>query len=365
MMSSRTERPDAPAISVVVSTYNRADRLPLALQAIGRQKGDIPYEVIVVDNNSTDETASVVAAIVADDDRMRYVFEPQQGLSYGRNTGIALARAPIVAFSDDDVRVAEDWILELKRAFDDHPDIDYVGGRVLPCWIEPPPAWLTSSHWSPLAVQDYGSTPVVSGPDHAVCLVGASLAFRRTVFEKVGLFSPALGRIKDGIGSTEDHEMQLRVWRAGMRGLYAPSVLAVADVTADRLSKSYHRRWHTGHGRHCAMMRLREFVPSDLGPLSQPQDLVMLFGSPAFVYSELIRCGRRWLRAVYRREDALFYSHQIRHLASYIQTRASIHSRETGHSVVSQLTAFARAYVAKKVRRRTGPQTTSGSVGKA
>ena len=365
MMSFRTDATDAPAISVVVSTYNRADRLPLALQAIRTQKGDVPYEVIVVDNNSTDNTAAVVAGIIAGDRRMRYVFEPQQGLSYGRNTGIALAGAPIIAFSDDDVRVADDWISELKRTFDDHPDIDYVGGRVLPCWIEPPPAWLTSSHWSPLAVQDYGPEPVVSGPDHAVCLVGASLAFRRTVFDKVGLFAHALGRIKDGIGSTEDHEMQLRVWRAGMRGLYAPSVLAMADVTPDRLSKNYHRRWHTGHGRHCAMMRLREFVPSDLGPLSQPKDLVMLFGSPAFVYSELIRCGQRWTRAIVRREDALFYAHQIRHLLSYIRTRATIYSAESGRSVIHELAAFARAYAAKRARRRTGAQTPTGSVGSA
>jgi GT2 family glycosyltransferase len=362
MMSSRTE----PAISVVVSTYNRSDRLPQALEALRAQRGEVPYEVIVVDNNSTDDTRSVVAAIVANDERMRYVFEPRQGLSYGRNTGIALAKAPIIAFCDDDVRVAEDWIVELKRAFHEHPDIDYVGGRVLPCWLEPPPPWLTSSHWSPLAVQDYGPEPSVSGPEHAVCLVGASLAFRRTVFDRVGLFATALGRIKDGIGSTEDHEMQLRMWREGMRGLYAPSVVAIADVTPDRLSKTYHRRWHTGHGRHCAMMRLREFVPSDLGPLSQPQDLVMLFGSPAFVYGELIRCSQRWARAVCKREDALFYSHQVRHLLSYIRTRASIQAAESGRSAAGELIAFVRAYAAKRARKRAaGAPTTPSSVSKA
>jgi glycosyltransferase involved in cell wall biosynthesis len=365
MMSSPAETADAPAISVVVSTYNRADRLALALNALRAQTGSVPFEVIIVDNNSTDDTTAVVRRIVATDSRLRYAFEPRQGLSYGRNTGIALARGPIIAFSDDDVRVAEDWIEELKRTFDAHPEIDYVGGRVLPCWLQPPPAWLTSSHWSPLAVQDYGSEPVVSGPEHAVCLVGASLAFRRTVFDRVGLFAHALGRIKDGIGSTEDHEMQLGVWRAGMRGLYAPSVLAMADVTVDRLSRKYHRRWHTGHGRHCAMMRLREFVPSDLGPLNQPKDLVMLFGSPAFVYSELLRCGQRWTRAVVRREDALFYAHQIRHLLSYIRTRATIHSAETGRGVIAEVTSFVRAYAAKRARRRSATATPTDSVGSA
>jgi len=181
------------------------------------------------------------------------------------------------------------------------------------------------------------------------------------VFDRVGLFTPALGRIKDGIGSTEDHEMQLRMWRENMRGLYAPSVVAIADVTPDRLSKSYHRRWHTGHGRHCAMMRLREFVPSDLGPLSQPKDLVMLFGAPAFVYSELIRCAQRWVRAVCLREDALFYSHQIRHLLSYIRTSASIQANEGRRSVVSELSTFARAYAAKRAKKRSAAAPTTPS----
>jgi glucosyl-dolichyl phosphate glucuronosyltransferase len=226
-------------ISVVVSTYNRADRLPAALDAVLDQDTAIPYEVIVVDNNSTDGTAAVLASYSERfRGRLRSAFEPRQGLSYGRNAGILLSRSPIVAFSDDDVRVAPNWIAQLCRAFDEHADIAYVGGRVLPEWLEPPPRWLTTAHWSPLALQDYGDEPLRSGRERAVCLVGANLAFRRRVFDRVGLFTPSLGRVKDGIGSTEDHEMQLRVWGSGMHGLYAPSVVAVADVTPDRLRKA-------------------------------------------------------------------------------------------------------------------------------
>lgn len=355
----------APAISAVVSTYNRADQLPLALAALQRQTGAVPYEIVVVDNNSTDATADVVARLAAADPRIRYLFEPRQGLSHGRNTGIAHAGAPIIAFFDDDVRVADNWIEELHRIFAERPEIEYIGGRVLPNFIEPPPPWLTTSHWSPLAVQDYGSAPVVSGPEHAVCLVGASLAFRKRAFDAVGLFTPDLGRIKDGIGSTEDHDMQLRMWRAGMRGLYAPSVVAIADVTPDRLTKSYHRRWHAGHGRHCALMRLREFVPSDLGPLSQPKDLVMLFGSPAFVYAELIRATSRWAEARWRGGDSLFYAHQMRHVWSYIRTRAALHASQTRRGVVHEVASFARAFIAKKLSTRASSGTPSGSAGRA
>jgi glycosyltransferase involved in cell wall biosynthesis len=340
-------------VSVVVSTYNRADRLPAALGALLDQVGDVAYEIIVVDNNSSDATAQMVAAAAETaGGRIQYVFEPRQGLSYGRNTGIARSRAPIIALCDDDVRVARDWVQQLKRTFDLHPEVSYVGGRVLPYWIQPPPAWLTTSHWSPLALQDYGSERRVSGRERAVCLVGANLAFRRHVFDTVGLFTPALGRVKEGIGSTEDHDMQLRIWRAGMLGLYEPAVEVVADVTPDRMLKAYHRRWHSGHGRHCAMMRLRELVPADLGPMSEPKDLVTLFGSPAFVYLDVLRTGYRWLDAVCRRKDALFYAHQLRHVCSYLRTRYGLYAAEGGRPATAELVAFVRAYLRKRFTRR-------------
>jgi glycosyltransferase involved in cell wall biosynthesis len=345
-MSTASSRYD---VSVVLSTYNRADLLPSALDALLAQTGDAAYEVIVVDNNSTDNTADVVRRIAArSQGPIRYVFEARQGLSHARNRGIELARAPIVAFSDDDVRVAEDWIARLARAFAEHPEVDYVGGRVLPRWLTPPPRWLTTAHWSPLALQDYGTEPFEASRAHAICLVGANLAFRRRVFDRVGRFAPELGRIKDGIGSTEDHDMQLRIWRAGMRGRYDPAIVATADVTPDRLDKSYHRRWHRGHGRHCAAMRLRELVPADMGPMSEPRDLVMLWGSPAFVYADLPRLTGLWIRALVRREDAFFYANKLRHVWSYITTRRALHTSAGG---TTELIGFLKAYRRKRRQR--------------
>jgi glycosyltransferase involved in cell wall biosynthesis len=343
------ESTPAPDISVVLSTYNRADRLPAALNALLAQTGNVPYEIIIIDNNSTDDTAAVVNPIARQSaGRVRYGFEPRQGLSHGRNAGITLARSPIIAFTDDDVRVADDWILQLKRAFDEHSDAGYIGGRVLPHWLAPPPSWLTTAHWAPLALQDYGQDTHVSGRERAVCLVGANLSFRKQVFARVGMFTASLGRVKDGIGSTEDHEMQLRAWRAGIRGLYIPSIVVVADVTADRLEKRYHRRWHRGHGRHCAMMRLRELVPADFGPMSEPDDIVTLFGAPAFVYADLIRTAVLWFKAVCRRGDSRFYLHQFHHLWSYVSTSRYFAHLNNGRSVPAELWRFLRVYLDKR-----------------
>ncbi len=345
-------RPESCDLSVVVSTYNRADRLPLALDALLEQAGDVPYEIIVVDNNSTDRTRDVVEAIAAKwHGKIRYAFEPRQGLSHGRNTGIAQSSAPLVAFTDDDVRVAADWVSQLKRVFDEHPEASYVGGPVLPNFLQPPPPWLTKSHWAPLALQDYGPEGIVTGKERGMCLVGANMTFRRNVFERVGTFSPALGRIKDGIGSTEDHDMQLRVWRAGMQGLYDPSPIVMADVTPDRMVKAYHYRWHRGNGRHCAMMRLREFVPTDVGPVTEPQDLVTLFGSPAFVHVDLVRYAYLWAQAVLRRDDSMFYANQLRHVWSYITTRYQLFVADKPRSVPIELMTFLRSYIRKHLNR--------------
>src|SRR5437762_36395 len=155
---------DHCALSVVLCTYNRARQLQPALDALVAQAGDIPYEVLVVDNNSSDATRAVIESFVdRSGGRVRYAFEGAQGLSNARNRGIDLSRAPFVAFCDDDVRVAPDWVSQMIRAFEAHPGIDYLGGRVLPRWSQTPPRWLTTAHWSPLALQDYGPDPFVSG----------------------------------------------------------------------------------------------------------------------------------------------------------------------------------------------------------
>jgi glycosyltransferase involved in cell wall biosynthesis len=335
-------------VSVVVSTYNREALLPRALNALLAQRTSVRYEVIVVDNNSTDGTAATVQRYVSDHpQRLRYLFEPRQGLSYGRNAGIAAARGGIIAFTDDDVEVSPDWIQQLEAAFDAHPDAAYVGGRVLPRWTEQPPRWLTTAHWSPLAVQDYGDRPLRSGPQMPVCLVGANLAFRSWVFERLGLFTPSFGRIRDGIGSTEDHEMQLRLWEAGLQGVYVPQVMMLADIPPDRFTKAYHRRWHRGHGRHCARMRLRQLIPQDFAPMGRPRDLVTLFGVPAFVYLEVPKAGWRWFDALVRRKDSMFYSNRVLHLCSYIAEGCRMHRREASTSAGAELRRFAMAYVQK------------------
>ena len=273
-------------LSVILPTYNRANLLKRALAALLRQSA-MPgsYEVIVVDNNSTDGTAGVVGLF--DDRRLRLVTEPQQGLSFARNTGLAAARAPIVAFTDDDVEVAPDWVETIITTLARYPNVDGLGGRVLPSWESGRPRWLTREHWAPLALQDHGDGRRVFDRATPIGLIGANVAFRRSVFERVGTFSPSVQRVKDGIGSTEDHELLVRLYESGGRMLYQPKLLVMARVPGDRCDRRYHRRWHEGHGRFYALMRLPEMERARITP----------FGVPGHLLRDAARTAAAWARS--------------------------------------------------------------------
>ncbi len=310
-------------VSVILCTHNRSDILPNALESILVQEtGDIRHEVIVVDNNSTDQTRQVIESFVErGQGRIRYVFEGKQGLSYARNTGVRNARAPIVAFFDDDERVTPDWVANIKQAFDEHPEVDFVGGKVVPQWPVEPPAWLTTnSLWAPLALTDYGDTPFYSNTENPVCLIGGNLGIRRSAFDLIGWFNPKLQRVEGNIGA-EDHELLLRLWHAGRQGRYVPKLLVIADVPVERMKKAYHRMWHTGHGKAFGMMRMSELIDENGKLLQTPIESTKFFGSPAFVYRELLNVGVGWLKSFLQRDKIRAFENEIRvrHFISYIR----------------------------------------------
>lgn len=291
-------------ISIVICTYNRCGLLEGALHSLLSQtSADLAYEILVVDNNSTDQTRPLVEALARQDqEKLKYLFEPKQGLSYGRNTGIVAAKASIIAFTDDDVRVAADWVQRIKSGFEANPDIDFLGGKVVPRWPTEPPRWLTRANWSPLALLDYGDGPFLVDSQKQLCLIGANFAFRGRAFEKVGLFKTDFQRVKDGIGSLEDHEILLRLWRVGSRGLYLPELVVTAEIEPERMEKRYHRKWHASHGRFYAALHSEEVERSKLGKL---------FGVPAHFYRQALSDLAGWISARIRRQPAEAFASEL------------------------------------------------------
>ena len=220
-------------VSVVVPTYNRELLLSRTLESLLHQRADsVRYEILVVDNNSSDDTRQVVERFANCHPPVRYFYEPRRGVSHARNTGIAAARAPLVAFIDDDVEADPAWVATVKRAFDNHPEIDCIGGKIEPRWATPPPTWLTPMHWGAVALQaDKGDTPYVDAEHASPCLLTANFASRRVALEEVGGFSPDFPR-------SQDRELQLRLWDAGKRGLYVGSLLVTTEVPRERMTKT-------------------------------------------------------------------------------------------------------------------------------
>src|SRR4051794_13307883 len=170
-------------LTVLICTWNRASLLGETLDSIARV--DIPeglaWEVLVVDNNSTDATVDVVRARArAFPVPLRYVFEPRQGKSCAMNTGLEHSRAPLIAFADDDVNVSVQWLRAIPDAFRTHSEIAYIGGRVDPIWEVPCPTWFAATGktlWGTLAILDYGDESFVFEDLRKIPL-GANFAIR-------------------------------------------------------------------------------------------------------------------------------------------------------------------------------------------
>jgi glycosyltransferase involved in cell wall biosynthesis len=294
-----------PLVSIIIPTYRRAKALPRVIgSALDQTFSPQDYEVLVVDNNSPDDTADVIERIARQHPgRVRRIFETRQGVSYARQAGIDQAQGDIIAFFDDDVRVAPTWVETIVDALRSHPEVQCVGGKVLPVWPTPPPAWLTPDHWAPLALQDFGDQPMLMSSANPRGLISANLACRKEVLQRVGGFSPELQRVKDGIGSLEDDDWNRRFWKTGGVGLYWPSLVAWTEVPADRLTRAYHRRWHLGHGRFYALLRAEEIERTNIG---------RFLGVPAHLYRSAFADAAGLLASVVRGRGHLAFLHEVR-----------------------------------------------------
>ncbi len=308
----------AVRLSVIISTHNRGEGLRRTLQSIVAQEAPgLRFEVLVVDNNSTDDTGSIIRSFAAAHPCVRPLFEPRQGVSYGRNAAIRVSAAPILAFTDDDIVVGRSWLANIERSFEAHPEIDYVSGRVLPTWDAPPPAWLASGNNGPCVLRDRGDQPLFSRAGYFFPgWATSNIAFRREVFDRVGLFSGDFPR-------GQDLEFIMRLWQANGRGMYAPDVVVHHTIPAERMTKAHHRMWHTREGDIRARVRFREVFDIDGRLLREPPRRRTILGTPAFLFKELAVEGIGWARATARRDAALafVYETKVRQTLNYIRSR--------------------------------------------
>lgn len=283
--------------TVLICTYNRADRLREMLESLQHTRTARTWDVVVVDNNSSDHTHEVVETLAAAYPvPLFYMFEPRQGKSYALNTGIEQSRGEVLVFTDDDVIVESNWVEASCEPLDQQDDIDYSGGPVRPIWGAPPPAWLDQSRgdlWGTLAILDYGDTPFVFETRMRVPL-GANMAVRRRLIERIGGFHPELGRRGKSLLGQEQAEFFARARHGGARGVYSPVMEVRHHVPQGRLTKQYFRRWWYWKGvsraRVDAMHQLTE-LGLDL------RKVPYLARAPRFVWGLLVRAVLHWMKA--------------------------------------------------------------------
>lgn len=297
-----------PYISAIICTYNREQYLGSAIDSLLKQDFSF-YEVIVVDNGSSDRTREIVEQRL-DQSRLRYVYEPVNGLSVARNTGASIARAEILAYLDDDAIASPVWLKTIYDAYQNNERLAVAGGKVTLLWPEgiKPPSWLSSNLAQNLGAYDLGDTLVyVENPGWTPR--GLNYSIKRAFLEKVGGFNTNLGRVGKNLLSNEELQMTELALQQGLQVAYLPDALVVHQVAPERLERSwfFRRSWWQGISE-C----YREQLSGDAGSV------------------QLLRGSERILRGIYKslkhfrnpalRFDNLVYAYgQIGYLGAALQ----------------------------------------------
>jgi glycosyltransferase involved in cell wall biosynthesis len=273
--------------SVIVCTYNRAaslERMLLSLRS-AVVDSELSWEVLVVDNNSTDGTRMVVESAARDFPcPVRYLFEGRQGKSHALNLAIAKARGEFLLFTDDDVTVDPGWVQAIVTGFAAHDCIG-IGGKIEAVWQQEKPVWYSDRgpyrmlaaivHYDQGEAAEYTAAPPY----------GANMAFRREAFSLYGHFRTELGPNGRQLLRAEDTELCRRVLRAGDRILYLPTAVIYHPVEPERTRKKYFQRFYFDYGR--TQVRRSPPVP----------DAVLYFSVPRYLFRSLLAAGLRWLTA--------------------------------------------------------------------
>ncbi|HZP88613.1 MAG TPA: glycosyltransferase [Burkholderiales bacterium] len=293
------EPPSEIDASVVVCTYNRCESLRRTLAALRAQVAgpELSWEILVVDNNSSDATKRVVEEFASTFPRARYLYERNQGLSHARNTGIAAARGHVILFTDDDVAPEPEWVQRMVTGMV-ASGCDAAGGYIAPVWESSPPNWLTQRFHGFLAIKTE-RTDTYEITEGLPLPFGANMAFKREVFTRLGLFDVNRGRKGAVLASGEDGEFFARLLASGGKVMFFGDARVHHAVESFRLTKRYFRKWRYQTSRNLAQSR---------GFAGERR----LAGIPLYLYGQLLRaCGRAIAARFTDAPDEAFYKEMI------------------------------------------------------
>lgn len=238
-------------ISIIICTYNREKYIGPLLESIA--KNDFPtadYEIVLVDNNCTDNTQSVCDSFAKQYPELnfRYVVEAEQGLSAARNKGIKEASGEIIIYVDDDALVDKDYIRSYAAHFAAYPDTMAAGGPIEPLYETEEPSWMSPYTKALLtAWMNYGDT--VREYPKGLYPGGGNAAYRKEVFDKVGLFNTDLGRKGTALLASEEKDIFDKMHALGMKVKYLPTPVLHHIIPQTKLEEPYFERLTLQIGR--------------------------------------------------------------------------------------------------------------------
>jgi len=239
-----------PLIAHIICTYNRAEYLPQALQALAIQnESSLNYfEIVIINNNSTDNTQQVVQDFVAQHPHLSVIYanEEKQGLSHARNKAIEVSTAPWLAFLDDDAYVDKNYTTELVRFIQTYNEIKAIGGPILLDFLSTPPNWYTPylgsllGYFKPYKTSQYFKKNFYPR--------GSNMIFHRSLFEKYGIFNPNLGRIGRNMMGSEEKDMFQRIYKGNEKVYYLHTAIIYHLVPEFRTKVDFIKKQAIGVG---------------------------------------------------------------------------------------------------------------------
>jgi glucosyl-dolichyl phosphate glucuronosyltransferase len=229
-------------ISAVICTHNRVSFLSGAITSLMRQTlNQQQYEILIIDNASTDSTRKLLLEQFRDVPNLRYLHESHLGLSRARNTGWRNARGQHVAYLDDDAIANQDWLSNMLRAFRAaQPFPGAIGGKVVPIWEERIPSWFTGAMMSALPLLDLSPAP--TRLKEKQWLVGTNVSYPRRVLERMGGFNVNLGRKGRLLLGHEEGFLHGQLIKDGYALYYDPSLVVHHHIQAERLTQPWQVR---------------------------------------------------------------------------------------------------------------------------
>ncbi len=239
-----------PLLSIIVCTYNRDTYLRICLEHLNKlQLPTDQFEILVVDNNSTDNTAAVCEEFQQRQPQLdlSYLLETQQGLSYSRNLGLNKAKAPYISYLDDDAFANPDYAQNIIDYFEKNPQVDAIGGKITPIYEGTKPDWMSKYLLPLVAALDMGTEPV---PFKGLKFpIGANMAFRQSALVGLKGFNTDLGRKGHFLGSGEEKDLFYRLQASNKIIHYVPNVHVNHSIPESRTQSEYIRRMATGVGK--------------------------------------------------------------------------------------------------------------------